>query len=79
LFFPSLFFFFFFFNKSTAGFESLSILENLETLDLIGNYFDRTIFESLTVVKSLKNLNLAMNRITGSFPTQGMLIFRITL
>ncbi|XP_062154648.1 receptor-like protein 13 [Alnus glutinosa] len=52
------------------SFESLSILENLETLDLSSNYFNRAIFESLTAIKSLKNLNLAQNGITGSFPTQ---------
>ncbi|XP_062155028.1 receptor-like protein 15 isoform X3 [Alnus glutinosa] len=52
------------------GFESLSILENLETLDLRGNRFNRTIFELLTAIKSLKNLNLASNEITGSFPTK---------
>ncbi|GLT62570.1 hypothetical protein SLA2020_351940 [Shorea laevis] len=53
------------------GFESLSRLENLETLDLSDNYFDIRIIESLSAVKTLKNLNLAGNRINGSFPAQG--------
>jgi hypothetical protein len=30
--------------------------------------------ESLTAVKSLKNLNLAGNKISGSFPTQGIYV-----
>jgi hypothetical protein len=67
-----------FFNRSITGFESLSILENLEILDLSHKDFNRTIIESLIAVKSLKNLNLGSNQIDGSFPAKGMLIFHIT-
>jgi Leucine-rich repeat (LRR) protein len=67
------------FNRSTTGFESLSRLENLETLDLSYNNFNMSIIESLSAIKSLKNLNLARNRITGSFPAQGMFIFHSAL
>jgi Leucine-rich repeat (LRR) protein len=72
------FFFFFFKNRFITGSESLSRLENLETLDLSNNNFDDSIIVSLSSVKSLKNLNLALNDMGGFFPDKGMLIFCIT-
>jgi hypothetical protein len=50
----------------------------LKTLDLSHNNFNISIIELLSAVKSIKNLNLASNRIEGSFSTKGMLIFRVT-
>ncbi|KAG6730911.1 hypothetical protein I3842_01G103800 [Carya illinoinensis] len=58
----------------------LSRLENLEILDLSYNYLNHNALQSLAVVKSLKNLNLAGNQLTGtSFPTRGMFIFLLSL
>ncbi|XP_059428528.1 receptor like protein 21-like [Corylus avellana] len=61
--------------NTTTGFESLSRLENLETLDLSHTYLERSIIESLPAVKSLKNLNLEQNFIGGSFPIKGISAF----
>ncbi|XP_059458406.1 receptor-like protein 15 [Corylus avellana] len=57
------------------GSESLSRLENLETLYLSFNHFDKSIIESLSAVKSLKNLNLASNYMEGSFPAKELSAF----
>ncbi|XP_059455863.1 receptor-like protein 56 isoform X2 [Corylus avellana] len=62
-------------SQTIQGSESLSRLENLETLDLSANYFDKSIIESLSAVKSLKNLNLAWNFMGGSFPAKELSAF----
>ncbi|XP_059428367.1 receptor-like protein 13 isoform X2 [Corylus avellana] len=62
-------------SLTIQGSKSLSRLENLETLDLSGNHFDKSIIESLSAVKSLKNLNLAWNDIGGSFPAKELSAF----
>ncbi|KAG6632841.1 hypothetical protein CIPAW_12G006800 [Carya illinoinensis] len=50
----------------------LSRLENLEILDLSNNYLNDTHFlQSIAAIKSLKSLNLAWNKLTGSLPTKG--------
>ncbi|XP_059458405.1 receptor-like protein 13 [Corylus avellana] len=61
--------------NTTTGFESLSRLENLETLDLSANNLNRSIIESLPAIKSLKNLNLKWNEISGSFPIKEISAF----
>ncbi|XP_059309500.1 receptor-like protein 15 [Lycium ferocissimum] len=48
------------------GFEKLRRLRKLETLDLSGNKFNRSIFESISQLSSLKSLNLSGNYINGS-------------
>ncbi|KAE7997294.1 hypothetical protein FH972_001940 [Carpinus fangiana] len=58
--------------NTTTDFESLSRLENLETLDLSYNDLKRSIIESLPTIKSLKNLNLGWNYMGGSFPIKGL-------
>ncbi|PHT31139.1 hypothetical protein CQW23_27476 [Capsicum baccatum] len=45
------------------GFEKLRRLRKLEVLDLSGNSFNRSIFESLSQLPSLKSLNLSHNQI----------------
>lgn len=45
------------------GFEKLRRLRKLETLDLSGNQFNRSIFQSLNQLSSLKSLNLSSNDI----------------
>ncbi|PHT27630.1 hypothetical protein CQW23_32760 [Capsicum baccatum] len=45
------------------GFEKLRRLRKLEVLDLSGNSFNRSIFESLSQLPSLKSLNLSQNQI----------------
>ncbi|XP_041021879.1 receptor like protein 21-like [Juglans microcarpa x Juglans regia] len=49
------------------GWKSLSRLENLEKIDLSHNYLNDDPLQSLVAIKSLKNLNLAWNQVTGSF------------
>ncbi|KAF5464431.1 hypothetical protein F2P56_014506 [Juglans regia] len=63
-------------NQVTGSFlvkdwKLLSRLENLEILDLSHNYLNDNTLKSLVLVKSLKNLNLAGNQLTGTFPTKG--------
>jgi hypothetical protein len=67
------------FNRSIIGFESLSRLENLETLDLSHNSFNTSTIEPLSALKSLLNLNFAWSFREQFFPAQGILIFCITL
>ncbi|XP_042952932.1 receptor-like protein 14 isoform X2 [Carya illinoinensis] len=56
----------------TKGWKMLSRLENLEILDLSNNYLNDTHFlQSIAAIKSLKSLNLAWNKLTGSLPTKG--------
>ncbi|XP_070031476.1 cuscuta receptor 1-like isoform X1 [Nicotiana tomentosiformis] len=45
------------------GFEKLRQLGKLEILDLSGNQFNRSIFQSLSQLSSLKSLNLSHNNI----------------
>ncbi|KAG8495711.1 hypothetical protein CXB51_013429 [Gossypium anomalum] len=55
------------------GFERLSSkLNKLEILDLSYNYFNDSILTSLSELSSLKSLNLASNKFTGSNPTNGL-------
>ncbi|KAG6633304.1 hypothetical protein CIPAW_12G039300 [Carya illinoinensis] len=54
------------------GWKLFSRLEKLEILDLSVNYLNDTSFlQSIAAIKSLKNLNLAYNDLTGSFPIEG--------
>lgn len=46
-----------------TGFEKLRQLGKLEILDLSGNQFNRSIFQSLSQLSSLKSLNLSHNNI----------------
>ncbi|XP_042978586.1 receptor-like protein 45 isoform X3 [Carya illinoinensis] len=60
----------------TKGWEMLSRLENLEILDLSHNFLNETSFlQSVATIKSLKTLNLARNKLMGSFPTKGWEMF----
>ncbi|KAF5931517.1 hypothetical protein HYC85_027688 [Camellia sinensis] len=54
-----------------VGFEKLSALRKLETLNLKWNDFDDSILPSLSALRSLKMLNLRANNIGGLFPPQG--------
>ncbi|KAG5574191.1 hypothetical protein H5410_054325 [Solanum commersonii] len=47
------------------GFEKLRPLRKLERLDLSGNQFNRSIFQSLSQLSSLKSLNLSSNNIAS--------------
>ncbi|KAF2283062.1 hypothetical protein GH714_043721 [Hevea brasiliensis] len=53
------------------GFERLSELKKLETLDLRHNYFNDSILSSLGALTSLKSLILKSNSMEGSFPSKG--------
>ncbi|KAF5464162.1 hypothetical protein F2P56_014258 [Juglans regia] len=55
--------------------ESLSRLENLEILDLSLNFLNQSILQSLAAIKSLKNLNLAGNKLAGSLPINDLANF----
>ncbi|KAG2726091.1 hypothetical protein I3760_01G095900 [Carya illinoinensis] len=55
------------------GWKSLSRLENLEKIDLSHNHLNDDPLQSLVAVKTLKDLNLASNQVTGSFLAKGML------
>ncbi|KAA8541946.1 hypothetical protein F0562_023098 [Nyssa sinensis] len=50
------------------GFDRLSVLRKLETLNLCYNEFDNRIISSLSAITSLKMLNLRFNRLRGPFP-----------
>ncbi|XP_028067327.1 receptor-like protein 13 isoform X2 [Camellia sinensis] len=52
------------------GFEKLSALRKLETLNLEWNEFDHSILPSMSALRSLKMLNLHANNIGGLFPPQ---------
>ena len=55
------------FENHLAGFEVLSSrLKKLENLDLSWNYYNDSIFSSLTGFSSLKSVNLSDNELTGS-------------
>ncbi|XP_042952240.1 receptor-like protein 56 [Carya illinoinensis] len=57
--------------KAVEGWKLFSRLEKLEILDLSVNYLNDTSFlQSIAAIKSLKNLNLAYNDLTGSFPIE---------
>ncbi|KAL6335125.1 hypothetical protein AAG906_027185 [Vitis piasezkii] len=59
------------FRSSTQGYESLSTLGKLETLNLGYNSFNQTIIQQLSTLTSLKNLILDNNiKFEGSFPAQ---------
>ncbi|XP_057997832.1 receptor-like protein 15 isoform X2 [Hevea brasiliensis] len=53
------------------GFERLSELNKLETLDLTYNWFNNSILSSLGALTSLKSLILSRNNMRGSFPSKG--------
>ncbi|KAG6667467.1 hypothetical protein CIPAW_01G103100 [Carya illinoinensis] len=54
------------------GWKSLSRLENLEKIDLSHNHLNDDPLQSLVAVKTLKDLNLASNQVTGSFLAKGL-------
>ena len=54
------------------GSINLLRLKKLERLDLGSNVFNRSIIQSLRLLKSLKTLSLSSNRLEGSFPAKGM-------
>lgn len=54
-----------------AGFEKVSILRKLEILYLRDNRFSDSIIASLSVLPSLKTLDLQANWLSRSFPAQG--------
>ncbi|KAK9069799.1 hypothetical protein SSX86_010195 [Deinandra increscens subsp. villosa] len=53
------------------GFERAFVSNKLETLILNENHFNESIFSSLKLLPSLKNLDLSGNAISGPFPPQG--------
>ncbi|KAI7979741.1 Receptor-like protein 13 [Camellia lanceoleosa] len=57
------------------GFEKLSALRKLETLNLEWNEFDGSILPSLSALRSLKMLNLHANKIGGLFPPHELAYF----
>ncbi|CAL5440156.1 unnamed protein product [Camellia sinensis] len=50
------------------GFEKLSVLRKLETLNLEHNKFNNSLLPSLSALTSLKTLNLGGNKFEGLFP-----------
>ena len=56
---------------SPAGFERLSVLGNLETLQLGQNKFNSSILSSLGGLSSLKYLFLHNNEIEGAISVEG--------
>ncbi|XP_040989697.1 receptor like protein 21-like [Juglans microcarpa x Juglans regia] len=59
------------------GFEKLSILRNLENLNLGNNLFDdNSILQSLGAITSLKTLNLTRNKLEGYFPAEELVTLR---
>jgi len=56
---------------SHAGFERLSVLGNLERLELGQNKFNSSIFSSLGGLSSLKCLSLHNNEIEGTISVKG--------
>eukprot|EP00261_Vitis_vinifera_P036307 XP_019077550.1 PREDICTED: leucine-rich repeat receptor protein kinase EMS1-like [Vitis vinifera] len=60
------------FNASAPMQDSrrLSKLKKLKTLDLDANHFEVSIFQSLAVLPSLRNLMLSSNALEGPFPTK---------
>ena len=61
-----------------TGSISLLRLKKLERLDLGSNVFNRSIIQSLRLLKSLKTLSLSQNILVGSFPVEGMPIHHNT-
>ena len=61
-----------------TGSISLLRLKNLERLDLGLNVYNRSIIQSLKLLKSLKTLSLSNNRLEGFFPAKGMPIHHNT-
>ncbi|KAI7999084.1 Receptor-like protein 14 [Camellia lanceoleosa] len=57
------------------GFEKLSALRKLETLNLESNEFNDSILPSLSALRSLKMLDLRANKIGGLFPAHGLASF----
>ena len=57
-----------YFNFLLTDFASLN---NLEILDLSGNFFNGIVSSSIRLKSSLKSLSLAENRLNGSFQYQG--------
>ena len=53
-------------------------LKKLERLDLGSNMLNRSIIQSLRLLKSLKTLSLHDNSLEGSFPAKGMHIYHNT-
>ncbi|KAF2317156.1 hypothetical protein GH714_012345 [Hevea brasiliensis] len=53
------------------GFERLSVLDNLELLELSFNYFNNNILSSLSGLSSLKFLYLRANRLKGIINIEG--------
>ena len=60
------------------GSISLLRLKKLERLDLGSNMLNRSIIQSLRLLKSLKTLSLHDNSLEGSFPAKGMHIYHNT-
>ncbi|CAL5440170.1 unnamed protein product [Camellia sinensis] len=50
------------------GFEKLSVLRKLETLNLEHNEFNNNLLPSLSALTSLKTLNIAWNKLEGLLP-----------
>ncbi|KAL4629143.1 hypothetical protein ACB092_05G287300 [Castanea dentata] len=59
----------------TKGSISLLRLKKLGRLDLGFNMFNRSIIQSLRLLKSLKTLSLSDNRLEGSFPAKELSVF----
>ncbi|CAA7013797.1 unnamed protein product [Microthlaspi erraticum] len=58
------------------GYKSFQRLENLETLDFSGNYFNTSVLSFLSAARSLRFLNLSSNSLEGVFPPNGFNNFR---
>ncbi|KAM3749808.1 hypothetical protein ACB098_05G214400 [Castanea mollissima] len=62
-------------TQNECGSISLLRLKKLERLDLGFNMFNRSIIQSLRLLKSLKTLSLSINHIEGSFPAKELSVF----
>ena len=69
----------YFISYNLVGFESLSEMKMLETLDLGFNLLNQSILQSLSALTSLKNLIINNNQFEGSFPVQGLCFFSYTV
>ncbi|KAM4113364.1 hypothetical protein ACJW30_05G215400 [Castanea mollissima] len=62
-------------SETVQGSISLLRLKKLGRLDLGFNMFNRSIIQSLRLLKSLKTLSLSDNRLEGSFPAKELSVF----
>ncbi|KAJ0935110.1 putative non-specific serine/threonine protein kinase [Helianthus annuus] len=61
------------------GSKSVSAPRKLKILNFRNNQFNESLVRSLSALQSLKTLDLHGNFVSGSFPSQGMFIFKSTM